>query len=151
MAPKRILDVSTLIVTKLRPADVIPQVAEKLYQRGFLSYPRTETDQFDAQFDFKTLIEKQRNDADWGSYANQLLDNHGAFDRPRNGQKNDKAHPPIHPTAHANGLTGDDKVVYEYVVRRFLAGCSKDAVGEETKVEIRIAGELFTTSGMWKL
>lgn len=124
-----------------------PQVAEKLYQRGFLSYPRTETDQYDAQFDFKTLVGKQRSDSDWGRFASQLLDDQGAFDKPRNGQKNDKAHPPIHPTAHANGLTGDDKKVYDYVTRRFLASCSKDAIGEETKIDLKIADELFTATG----
>ena len=45
------------------------QIAEKLYQGGFLSYPRTETDQFDNQFDFQTLIEKQAVDPAWGNFA----------------------------------------------------------------------------------
>ncbi len=27
--------------------------AEELYQQGFISYPRTETDQFDSQYDLK--------------------------------------------------------------------------------------------------
>ena len=49
---------------------IIPvQIAEKLYQQGFVSYPRTETDQFDPQFDFMTLIEKQRADPAWGTFA----------------------------------------------------------------------------------
>jgi len=45
------------------------QVAEKLYQKGFLSYPRTETDQFDPQFDHMSLIRKQKVDPDWGAFA----------------------------------------------------------------------------------
>lgn len=75
-----------------------------------------------------------------------LLD--GKFERPRNGKKNDKAHPPIHPTAHVNSLTGDDKRVYDLVVRRFLACCSTNARGMETTVEIEIAGEGFTAHGL---
>lgn len=71
----------------------------------------------------------------------------GAFERPRNGQKNDKAHPPIHPTSHVNNLVGDDKKVYDLVVRRFLACCSTNARGMETKVEIEIAGESFSATG----
>ena len=67
--------------------------------------------------------------------------------RPRNGKKNDKAHPPIHPTAHVNNLTGDDKKVYDLVVRRFLACCSDNAKGLETTVEIELAGESFTAKG----
>lgn len=73
----------------------------------------------------------------------------GGFERPRNGKKNDKAHPPIHPTAHVNNLAGDDKKVYDLVVRRFLACCSKNARGLETTVEIDIAGESFTAKGVW--
>lgn len=45
------------------------QIAEKLYQQGFLSYPRTETDQYDPQFNFMTLIEKQTADPAWGGFA----------------------------------------------------------------------------------
>ena len=75
----------------------------------------------------------------------------GAFEVPRNGKKNDKAHPPIHPTSHVNNLAGDDKRVYDLVVRRFLACCSKNAQGTETKVEIEIAGESFSATGTLSL
>ncbi|KAJ9479024.1 DNA topoisomerase 3 [Pseudozyma hubeiensis] len=129
LTPKRILD-----------------VAESLYQKGFLSYPRTETDQYDKDFDFTSLIAKQTADGAWGNVAQRLLD--GAFERPRNGKNNDKAHPPIHPTSHANGLTGDDKRVYDYVTRRFLASCWTDATGNQTSVAIFIAGEMFHASGL---
>jgi DNA topoisomerase-3 len=71
----------------------------------------------------------------------------GEFEQPRAGQKNDQAHPPIHPTAHVSNLTGDEKRVYEFVTRRFLACCSKNATGKQTTVEIGIAGEGFSTSG----
>ena len=46
------------------------QIAERLYQQGFLSYPRTETDVCDRQFDFMTLIGKQAADPAWGGFAN---------------------------------------------------------------------------------
>ncbi|WFD35908.1 DNA topoisomerase [Malassezia cuniculi] len=129
LAPKHILD-----------------VAEKLYQQGLVSYPRTETDQYDKDFDFGALIEKQHNDPDWGSFARELTQ--GSFEQPRNGSKNDKAHPPIHPTAHANGLSGDEKRIYEYITRRFLASCSSDAIGSETNVSIELAEERFHASGL---
>lgn len=63
MPPKRVLDVSL----SLPNADW--QLAEKLYQKGFLSYPRTETDQFDKDFDFTALIRKQTYDNVWGAQA----------------------------------------------------------------------------------
>ena len=37
--------------------------------------------------------------------------------------------------------------MYEYITRRFLASCSKDAQGLETTVEIEINGEEFSANG----
>ncbi|KAK4046311.1 DNA topoisomerase [Microbotryomycetes sp. JL221] len=120
--------------------------AEGLYQKGFLSYPRTETDQFDPDFNFEELIRKQMNDTAWGQFATDLVN--GEFETPRNGKNNDKAHPPIHPIAHANNLIGEEKKVYDLVTRRFLANCSKNAKGLQTKIEIQINFETFETLGL---
>ncbi|KAI0066039.1 prokaryotic type I DNA topoisomerase [Artomyces pyxidatus] len=130
---------------KLAPKKIL-DIAEKLYQNGFLSYPRTETDQFDPQFDFMTLIGKQTVDPLWGPFATSLQD-HDGFSSPRRGKNNDQAHPPIHPTAHAGNLVGDEKRVYEFVTRRFLACCSKDALGFETTVDVVYGGEEFYATG----
>ncbi|PLW57729.1 hypothetical protein PCANC_01400 [Puccinia coronata f. sp. avenae] len=130
----------------LTPKAVL-DIAEKLYQKGLVSYPRTETDQFDREFDFMGLIEKQMNDPQWGDFATRLKDGDG-FQTPRNGKKNDKAHPPIHPTAHANNLNPDEKRVYDFITRRYLACCSKNATGKTTTVVIDIADEEFTATGL---
>lgn len=45
-------------------------------------------------------------------------------------------------------LEGDDRSVYEFVVRRFLACCSDDAKGESTTVEIEYGSETFFASGL---
>lgn len=63
----------------------------------------------------------------------------GRFKWPRCGSSNDKAHPPIHPTNYTNNLTEKKAAVYEYIVRRFLACCSEDAIGQNTKVRVRMA------------
>ena len=70
------------------------------------------------------------------------------FSPPRNGKNNDKAHPPIHPTREGQCLEGDDLKVYEFIVRRFLACCSKNAQGQETTVKCVLAGETFSASGL---
>jgi DNA topoisomerase-3 len=75
-----------------------------------------------------------------------LLDQ-GGYERPKNGKKNDKAHPPIHPVQHAGNLAGDEKKVYEFVTRRYLACCSRNAQGDSTTIEAKIAEELFTATG----
>ncbi|CUM63196.1 uncharacterized protein PRCAT00000765001 [Priceomyces carsonii] len=123
--------------------------AEKLYNSGFISYPRTETDSFPDSMDFRGTISKQTQDERWGSYAQGILGE--GLERPRNGKHNDKAHPAIHPVKYAkleNLESLDQKKVYEYVVRRFLACCSKDAVGQLTTATLGWGPETFTASGL---
>lgn len=123
-------------------------VAEKLYNKGFISYPRTETDRFDKGMDLRALVRKQTQDNRWGSFAQALVD--GAFQQPRQGRHDDKAHPPIHPITYAapSALDDDEKRVYELVTRRFLACCSDDAKGMATDVEILYGDETFTAHGV---
>ena len=92
------------------------------------------------------LIREQTTNAVWGGYAQKLID--GEYSRPRAGKGDDKAHPPIHPLKSVSNLDGDDKKVYEYIVRRFLAACSADATGSSTKVQILVATEVFHVSGL---
>ncbi|TBU45786.1 DNA topoisomerase [Dichomitus squalens] len=130
---------------KLSPKKIL-DIAEHLYQQGFLSYPRTETDVYDPQFDFMSLIQKQTADPAWGGFASGLRE--GGFTPPRRGKNDDHAHPPIHPTAHAGNLVGDEKRVYEYIARRFLASCSKDALGWQTTVDVKYGEEEFYATGL---
>lgn len=123
-------------------------IAEGLYNKGFISYPRTETDRFDKGMDLKALCRKQTPDARWGQFAQGLAD--GAFRQPREGRHDDKAHPPIHPITYAapTVLSHDEGRLYEYVVRRFLACCSEDAKGLATDIEINYGGEVFSAHGL---
>ncbi|XBW36386.1 hypothetical protein QEN19_001965 [Hanseniaspora menglaensis] len=117
--------------------------AEYLYQQGFVSYPRTETNKFASNFDFKNILNQlQENGVFTSISAQKLLPGQSNFSIPREGNRDDGAHPPIHPIISMsqekfNTLTKDQKQVYEYIVRRFLACCSKDAVGEQTSLTVR--------------
>jgi DNA topoisomerase-3 len=124
------------------------QLAEKLYQKGWISYPRTETDQFDQGMDLRGLVQKQTQGGRWADYATALVE--GGFSWPRNGRNNDKAHPPIHPVNFVNPttLSHEEQRVHEFVVRRFLACCSKDAQGSKTDISILYGPETFNASGL---
>lgn len=123
-------------------------IAEKLYQSGHISYPRTETDQYDRGMNLQGLVQKQTASQSWGQYAQGLVD--GGFSWPRQGRNNDKAHPPIHPVNFVapTVLNQDEQRVYEFVARRFLACCSEDARGSKTEVSILYGSETFSTSGL---
>lgn len=84
----------------------------------------------------------------WIDFTYRLLN--GSFKQPRTGRNNDQAHPPIHPVNYvaSTTLNDDERRVYEFVVRRFLACCSEDAKGESTTIEIEYGDETFFTNGL---
>jgi DNA topoisomerase-3 len=131
-------------------------VAESLYQRGILSYPRTETNFFKEGFELHTLIADHRGHSQWGNFAHRLLDDN-LFEWPKAGGKDDQAHPPIHPTkcVELASLGNDEeRNIYEMVTRHFLACCSKDARGSQTNISICIpenGGETFSATGLMVL
>ncbi|KUL90535.1 hypothetical protein ZTR_00298 [Talaromyces verruculosus] len=99
------------------------------------------TDQFDKAIDLKKLVEKQVPDRTWGQYAQGT---------PRAGKNNDQAHPPIHPICAVapSALKDEEKRVFDFVVRRFLACCSEDAKGQTSEVEIQYGDEYFHAKGL---
>lgn len=116
------------------------KTAERLYTRGYISYPRTETNMYDFTISCKNLVERLTESKSLGKYAKKLMD--GDFRKPRNGSRSDKAHPPIHPVkADDNTLTRDEIRVYDFIARHFLAQCSEDAKIEETTLEVTTTTE----------
>ena len=88
----------------------------------------------------------------FGEFAKRLVTSgSGLWGGPRKGQHDDKAHPPIHPVkfARRGELQNTTEVkIYDLLIRHFLASVARDAVGEETKVEVSMGDELFTASGL---
>ncbi|KAJ8037131.1 DNA topoisomerase 3-alpha [Holothuria leucospilota] len=144
--PMDTVELEKLSSRKLRiSAKETMKIAEKLYTSGYISYPRTETTMFPKDLNLFNLVQEQTQDPNWGPFATGILQ-HGPS--PRQGNKTDQAHPPIHPTKYAGNLQGNEQRVYELIVRHFLACCSKDAQGQETVVEIKIADEEFSAQGL---
>ena len=123
----------------------IMTVAEKLYTDGYISYPRTETNIFPKSLNLQPLVENQQNDQRFSSFVGELLQN-GLH--PRNGKKSDDAHPPIHPLKSGAGLSGEFARLFEFITRRFLATCSRNAEGFETICRISINDEIFQAKGL---
>ena len=121
--PLATVEMTKLGATKLRqPAQRTMELAEALYQSGFVSYPRTETDSFPATMDLAALVQLQTGHSEWGQYATGLLGGRMVLP-PRNGGHDDQAHPPIHPlrAAERGAVPADQWPVYELITRHFLA------------------------------
>ena len=127
------------------------KTAELLYNKGFISYPRTETNSFKPFTNFKKLIEFQRDHETLSKYANSLLSNR--IYPPREGPKNDNSHPPIYPAKalnrnaldldNVNLITPEEIELYELIARCFLACCSKDASANEKIFDLELEKEAF--------
>ncbi|CAI2384895.1 unnamed protein product [Moneuplotes crassus] len=148
--PLNTIQMQKLISSRLKisPSNAM-KIAEKLYNMGYLSYPRTETTQFKKGFNLKKLVQNIKDNSSWGDFANKLLEG-DMYGGPRNGSKDDKAHPPIHPVklAHKSQLDNSQWRVYDLICRHFLAVVSKDAVGNETTLECTVGEELFSSKGI---
>lgn len=72
------------------------EIAEKLYNRGFISYPRTETNSF-PEMNLREIVEELTKNSSFGGYASKILSTKGFYGPPKKGKLDDKAHPPIHP------------------------------------------------------
>ncbi|KAI6656591.1 DNA topoisomerase 3-alpha isoform X2 [Oopsacas minuta] len=126
-------------------AKQVMMIAEKLYTQGLISYPRTETNFFPPSFNLVPLVEEQTRAEQWGDTARHILRDSPT---PSEGQKSDQAHPPIYPIKHTSSLQGNERKVYEFIARHFLACCHKDAQTSETTVEILVNKESFSASGL---
>lgn len=131
-------------------SETLMTAAEALYNEGYISYPRTETERFRPEFQHQPLLRdfSSRGGA-FGEYADKLLN--GGFQNPRAGQNDDQAHPPITPAKVVDPNTINDATkrgVYTLIVKHYLACCSADAVGKETSISVKIASEEFTAKGL---
>ena len=152
-SPLNTIELQKLGVRKLHiSSSRLMEIAEKLYNKGYISYPRTETDSFQKSINLKELIGYHAPSGEWGSYASNLLSEEttNRFLWPRAGSHNDNAHPPIHPVKliERGELTVEEWKVYELITRHFLACCSQDAKGQEKLIEVIINEENFYAKGI---
>ncbi len=125
--------------------DKAMRIAEELYMSGYISYPRTDNTVYPATLNLRMLVEKFL-DSEFRKEAKFVLS--GSM-IPSKGRRETKDHPPIHPTAVAgrDELSKDEWMIYELIVRRFLASLAPKAIWEMRRVEFSANGLIFKASG----
>jgi DNA topoisomerase IA len=139
-------------------AKQVMSVAEDLYNKGFISYPRTENEVHPYTFNANRTLEEFEDHPAYGRYTTALLE--GKERKriyPRRGRHQTKEHDPIYPTRSATQSQVEGAVpsrsrvkawrVYDFVARHFIATCSDPAVFDKTEVEMDIGGRPFEMSG----
>ncbi len=124
------------------------EVAQKLYERGITSYPRTSSQKLPKNLNFRTIIQNLAKLPEYKPHAHELLGK--GYLKPVEGQKDDPAHPAIYPTGElpkSGELSRDERNIYDLVVRRFLAAFADPALREIMKVTISSNGHRFILSG----
>lgn len=75
------------------------KIAEHLYLRGFITYPRTESTTYSSNFNFKEILAQHQGHSEWGEYASRLL--REGYAKPKKGVDVGD-HPPITPVKSAS-------------------------------------------------
>ncbi|MER3407420.1 MAG: DNA topoisomerase I [Nitrososphaera sp.] len=111
-------------------------IAEKLYLRALISYPRTASQKLPPSINYRKILSGLASSL-YSKEAGILLEKERLV--PREGALADPAHPAIYPTGLApRGLAGLEFKVYDLIARRFLATFGYPAVTERMQAAIDV-------------
>jgi len=126
------------------------QIAQTLYEGGYISYPRTSSQKLPPAIGYKRILTSLSKAKEFKGFAETVLAKTPL--RPRQGVKTDPAHPAIYPTGTIPKRLGKtEERVYALVVHRFIATFGDPMVREEAKVECLLNKEQYNFSGSWTI
>jgi len=122
------------------------QAAERLYIAALISYPRTSSQRLPPGVDLKGILEGLKRQKEYRDLSGRLLARTSL--RPRQGKKDDPAHPAIHPTGKKPESLGKvDRKIYDIVCRRFMASMAEPLIRSSVKAKVKVSGHGFRLEG----
>lgn len=115
------------------------QIAQSLYLAGLISYPRTSSQKLPASIDYNKILNQLAEEFK----AKKLI----TRKTPVEGEKSDPAHPSIYPTGNKQILSGEEKKIYELIVKRFLSLFCDDAIIDSKTITAEINELKFSVKG----
>lgn len=147
--PPHPFDLTTLQTEAYRVAGINPkatlQIAQDLYSSGFISYPRTSSQQLPEKLGFAKIVAALGKSAEYAALAKEVLRTKLL---PHNGKKTDPAHPAIYPTGIVpKAMEGREGKVYDLIVKRFFSTFGEPAIRESVTMGLDVGGEPFVAKG----
>lgn len=150
VSPPYPFDLGTLQSEVYRCFGISPKetltIAQNLYSSGYISYPRTSSQQLPFSIGFKKILSMLAKQDKFKLHAEELMKKEKLS--PRNGSKTDPAHPAIFPTGYVpQKLSQKEEKIYSLIVYRFLSTLSEPAIREHTLLKIDCNKEIFIAKG----
>jgi DNA topoisomerase-1 len=123
------------------------QIAERLYLEALISYPRTSSQELPSAINHKAILTGLSQEPTYRTLASELLQKEGL--RPHEGNKDDPAHPAIHPTGNkpTRMLEEPERRIRDLIIRRFLAVFGDPAIKQSIRAAINVKGHTFYLLG----
>ena len=149
-APPTPFDLTTLQVESYRCHRISPketlEVTQELYTAGYISYPRTSSQQLSEKIGFKKILTQLSKNKNYSELAKKILSK--KYLKPNNGKKTDPAHPAIYPTGVLASFSNErEQKIYDIITKRFLATFSDPATRETMTIDIDCNKEIFIAKG----
>ncbi len=122
------------------------QLAQALYERSYISYPRTSSQKLPYSLNLPRIINALSGNPKYKEIADALIK--ASRFRPIEGRKEDEAHPAIYPTGEIPAkLTAEEEKLYDLIARRFLSVFAEPATVEHTDVLLSVGQEKYDAKG----
>ena len=143
-------DLTSLQIESYKCLNISPKetlsIAQELYTGGYISYPRTSSQQLPAKIGYLKILKQLGFQKNYVKLVEMLARKKKLA--PNNGKKTDPAHPAIYPTGIVpKGIKDREKKVYDLIVRRFMATFGDDAVRETMQINLDCKNEMFVAKG----
>ena len=101
-------------------------IAENLYTKGYITYPRTETTQYASTFDFKENLSKFSKNNKYSKDIKELIDNLDEDTSTLSGGIDAGDHPPITPSRNPKKgrLNEKESKLFELICQYYFASLS---------------------------
>jgi DNA topoisomerase-1 len=118
------------------------KIAEALYLKALISYPRTDSQKIPKSIGYDRILNGLSHNKDYKFYIETLTNK-----VPIEGSRGDSAHPAIFPTGlQPVNLDRRHHLLYDLIVRRFLATFAKRCIKETLRIEVKNHGYNFVAN-----